>query len=157
MTPVLVGIGIVIFIAVAIGGVMFMRQRNDNFFEDDEEDDYYEEAMTTPDSRSEERLNLNASRSLDELKNEGKELHEEAPEGLASSPVLGSSADAFEFGATAEDAISEAVEDEEEWSEEAEEESGISVDEQGTEWWEDEEGVWWYREEGWEDWAVWEE
>ena len=157
MTPVLVGIGVVIFIAVAVGGVIFMRQRNDNFFEDDEEDDYYEEAMTTPDSRSEERLNLNASRSLDELKGEGKELHEEAPEGVASSPVLGSSADAFQFGATAEDAIPETVEDEEEWSEETEEESGISVDEQGTEWWEDEEGVWWYREEGWEDWAVWEE
>ena len=38
-----------------------------------------------------------------------------------------------------------------------EEDDGISVDENGTEWWEDEEGVWWYREEGWEDWAVWEE
>ena len=157
MTPVLVGIGIVIFIAVAIGGVIFMRQRNDNFFEDDEDDDYYEEAMAVPDSRAEERIDLNSSRSLDELKNEGKELHEEAPEGLASSPALGSSADAFEFGATAEDAIPEPVEDDEEWAEDAEEESGISVDEQGTEWWEDEEGVWWYREEGWEDWAVWEE
>jgi hypothetical protein len=157
MTPVLVGIGIVIFIAIAVGGVIFMRQRNDDFFEDDDDDDYYEEAMAAPKNRTEERVDLNASRSLNELKKEGKELHEEAPEGLASSPVLGSSADAFEFGATAEDAIPDAVEDEEEWTEEAEEESGISVDEQGTEWWEDEEGVWWYREEGWEDWAVWEE
>ena len=157
MTPVLVGIGIVIFIAIAVGGVIFMRQRNDDFFEDDDDEDYYEEAMAAPKTRTEERVDLNASRSLNELKKEGKELHEEAPEGLASSPVLGSSADAFEFGATAEDAIPDAVEDEEEWTEEAEEESGISVDEQGTEWWEDEEGVWWYREEGWEDWAVWEE
>ena len=42
-------------------------------------------------------------------------------------------------------------------TDEATEDDGISVDENGTEWWEDEEGVWWYREEGWEDWAVWEE
>ena len=42
-------------------------------------------------------------------------------------------------------------------TEEETEDDGISVDENGTEWWEDEEGVWWYREEGWEDWAVWEE
>ena len=37
------------------------------------------------------------------------------------------------------------------------EDDGITVDEEGTEWWEDEEGVWWYREDGWEDWAVWED
>ena len=78
------------------------------------------------------------------------------PEGLASSPTLGSSADAFEFGATAEDTVSSQDDGGEEWEEETEDD-GISVDEDGTEWWEDEEGVWWYREEGWEDWAVWEE
>jgi hypothetical protein len=33
----------------------------------------------------------------------------------------------------------------------------ISVDEDGTEWWEDEEGVWWYRSGDMEDWAVWED
>ena len=37
------------------------------------------------------------------------------------------------------------------------EDDGITVDENGTEWWEDEEGTWWYREDGWEDWAVWED
>ena len=48
--------------------------------------------------------------------------------------------------------------EQEAWDEEAtEEDDGISVDENGTEWWEDEDGTWWYREEGWEDWAVWEE
>jgi len=111
-------------------------------------------------------VDLGTSKSLDELKGSGKSLHIDAPEGLATSPSLGSSADAFEFGATAEDAISteeaegtEEVHDEEEtWEEESEEgDDGISVDENGTEWWEDEEGTWWYREEGWEDWAVWEE
>ena len=102
---------------------------------------------------------MGASKSLDELKSSGKDLHSDAPEGLATSPTLGSSADAFEFGATAEDAIPETEEsDEEEWAEEeAEADDGITVDEDGTEWWEDEDGVWWYREEGWEDWAVWEE
>ena len=33
----------------------------------------------------------------------------------------------------------------------------ISVDEDGTEWWEDDEGVWWYRSPDMEDWAVWED
>jgi hypothetical protein len=34
---------------------------------------------------------------------------------------------------------------------------GITVDENGTEWYEDEVGVWWYREQGWEDWAEWQD
>ena len=53
--------------------------------------------------------------------------------------------------------VEAALTTEEETMEAEEEDDGISVDENGTEWWEDEEGVWWYREEGWEDWAVWEE
>ena len=110
---------------------------------------------------------MNASKSLDELKESGKSMHSDAPEGLATTPALGSTADAFEFGATAEDAVQiedaeegeEAdTEEEEAWDEDAAEaDDGISVDENGTEWWEDEDGTWWYREEGWEDWAVWEE
>ena len=43
---------------------------------------------------------------------------------------------------------------EEEYSEyEEADDSGISVDEHGTEWYEDEVGVWWYREEGQDDWS----
>ena len=167
MTPVLVGIGIVIFVAAAIGGAIFMRSRLDDDFDEDDEEDYYAEAMAAPDvSPGPKSLDLNASKSLDSLKAEGKELHEEAPEGIESS-MLGSSADAFQFGATAEetrletgaeDTHEEEHSSEEEWTEEAtEEDDGISMDENGTEWWEDEEGVWWYREEGWEDWAVWED
>ena len=42
----------------------------------------------------------------------------------------------------------------EEYSEyEESDDPGISVDEHGTEWYEDEVGVWWYREEGQEDWS----
>ena len=158
MTPVLVGIGIVIALIAGIGGVLYMRNSmDDDFFDDDDDEDYYEQAMAAPDQTpGAKSLNLNTSKSLDELKQSGKELHDDAPEGLASSPTLGSSADAFEFGATAEDAVSSEDDGGEAWDEETEDD-GITVDEDGTEWWEDEEGVWWYREEGWEDWAVWEE
>jgi hypothetical protein len=165
MTPVVVGIGLVIAILAAIGGVLYMRGRVDEDDDDDDDEDYYGMAMDAPTGRAEtvESLDLGASKSLDELKESGIDLHEAAPEGLASSVTLGSSADAFEFGATAEDSLSsEPSDDDEETSEASEYEEdagddGITVDENGTEWWEDEDGVWWYREEGWEDWAVWED
>ena len=161
MTPVLVGIGLVIALVAGVIGVLYLRSNMDeDFFDDDDDDeDYYQEAMDAPETApGAKSLNLAAAKSLDELKTSGKDLHSDAPEGLASSPTLGSSADAFEFGATAEDAVPDVEEDEEEeWAEEEEGDDGITVDENGTEWWEDEEGVWWYREEGWEDWAAWEE
>jgi hypothetical protein len=159
MTPVLVGIGVVIALIAGVGGVLYMRNNmEDDFFDDDDDEDYYQEAMDAPETKpGAASVDLGASKSLDELKSSGKELHSAAPEGLAASPALGSSADAFEFGATAEDATPDVDEDEEWHEEEAEADDGITVDENGTEWWEDEEGVWWYREEGWEDWAAWEE
>ena len=161
MTPVLVGIGLVIALVAGVIGVLYLRSNMDeDFFDDDDDDeDYYQEAMDAPETApGAKSLNLAASKSLDELKTSGKDLHSDAPEGLASSPTLGSSADAFEFGATSDDAVPDVEEDdEEEWAEEEEGDDGITVDENGTEWWEDEEGVWWYREEGWEDWAAWEE
>ncbi|MEC7988918.1 MAG: hypothetical protein VX151_03160, partial [Candidatus Thermoplasmatota archaeon] len=150
-----------------VGGVLYLRSRGDLDFDDDDDDDeedYFEQALAAPaPSTRSKSVDLGASKSLDELKGSGKSLHTDAPEGLAASPSLGSSADAFEFGATAEDTLSREEDDashgeEEAWNEEAtEEDDGISVDENGTEWWEDEDGTWWYREEGWEDWAVWEE
>jgi hypothetical protein len=54
-------------------------------------------------------------------------------------------------GEDSNELIEEHVEPEAEGS--VEEDDGISVDEYGTEWWEDENGTWWYREEGEEDWA----
>ena len=47
----------------------------------------------------------------------------------------------------------EEPEPEESIEESVEEDDGISVDEYGTEWWEDENGTWWYREEDAEDWS----
>ena len=155
MTPVLVSIGLVIALVAGIGGVLYLRGRDDtDFIDDDDEDDYYEQAMAAPETTGRpQSIDFVSSKSLDELKESGKSLHSDAPEGLATSPSLTSSADAFEFGATAEDAVAE----EETWEEDAVEDDGITVDESGTEWWEDEDGTWWYREEGWEDWAVWED
>ena len=171
MTPVLVGIGLFLAIGAAIGGVLYMRGRDDLDFVDDDEDDedYFEQTLSAPDATGRSAgVDLTASKSLDELKSSGKTLHTDAPEGLASSPGIGSRADAFEFGATAEDAAGESADESETWNEEtaeqeaweedaAAEDDGITVDENGTEWWEDEEGTWWYREDGWEDWAVWED
>tara|TARA_B100000767_G_scaffold166774_1_gene156159 strand:- start:749 stop:1609 length:861 start_codon:yes stop_codon:yes gene_type:complete len=55
---------------------------------------------------------------------------------------------------TEDEYIEEFEEDlEEENQEVTEEDSGITVDEQGTEWYEDEVGVWWFRDEGQEDWS----
>jgi hypothetical protein len=156
MTPVLVSIGLVIALLAAIGGVLYLRGRGDLDFndDDDEEEDYYEQAMAAPENTGRPKsVDLASSKSLEELKDSGKPLHSDAPEGLAASPSLSTSADAFVSGATAEDAVAE----EETWDEEAAEDDGITVDENGTEWWADEDGTWWYREEGWEDWAVWEE
>ena len=162
MTSVLVGIGLVIAIVAGIAGVLYMRRQGDVDFDedlDDEDEDYFEQALSAPASTGRNpEVNLSASKSLDELRDAGKTLHTDAPEGLAATPTLGSSADAFEFGATAEDTTTDEATEEEAWEEEAsEEDDGITVDENGTEWWQDEDETWWYREEGWEDWAVWEE
>jgi hypothetical protein len=49
---------------------------------------------------------------------------------------------------------SDEVEEEyEEHDEASEDDSGITVDENGTEWYEDEVGVWWFRDPGEEDWS----
>jgi len=161
MTPVVVGLGVFIAVLAVVGGVLYMRSNRDDLLDDEDDEDYYGMAMEeAPTSRAESvsSVDLASVKPLEELKEEGKDLHEAAPEGLASSPTLGSRADAFEFGATAEDLISSETEhaEVEEGHEEAESD-GITVDGNGTEWWEDEDGVWWYREEGWDDWAVWEE
>jgi hypothetical protein len=44
-----------------------------------------------------------------------------------------------------------------EYDEGLSEDSGISVDEDGTEWYEDEVGVWWFRDPDMEDWVEWTE
>ncbi len=159
MTPVVVGLGVLIAVLAVVGGVLYMRNNREDLFEEEDEEDYYgmvENDEPLESAEVQANVDLASSKSLDELKKEGKELHEAAPEGLASSPTLGSSADAFEFGATAEDALDSNDEHHDDGAED-ESDDGITVDENGTEWYEDEVGVWWYREEGWDDWVAWED
>ena len=154
-TPLIVGsvVGVLLLVAI-IGGVIVLRSGQE------EEDDWYSAEEEDEESApAAEKPTESPSRTLGELRSEGRSLDDvEVPEERRPSLF-----DEFNSNSDSEiesyQPVSESVEPsfgEEEGTEEAEED-GISVDENGTEWWEDEEGVWWYREEGWEDWAVWEE
>jgi len=151
MTPVVVGVGVLAAIGALVGGVLVMRRRMDDFDDDEDDDDDFMDGFPPSGDEGSESLDLSSSRSLDDLKNEGRDLHEDAPEGADASDLLSNPADAFVFGATDD------VEDIHHEGEDGGEDDGITVDENGTEWWEDEDGTWWYREDGWEEWAVWEE
>ena len=100
-----------------------------------------------------------SSRSLDEIKSSGDDFVAGAPPAERRRSLFDEVDGKGRIDDESEIDSQSADEEFEEGEEESEEDTddGISVDEDGTEWWEDEEGVWWYREEGWEDWAVWEE
>ena len=150
--PLLVGsiLGLLLVVAV-VGGVIVLRNK------EDEEDDWYDEDEEETDAPVVEKPGSESSKSLQELKSEGRSIDDiEVPEERASSlfdefdtspveEIEDYESETFDGGSSFEEADGEA------------EEPDISTDENGTEWWEDEEGVWWYREEGWEDWAVWED
>ena len=155
-TPLIVGsIAVFLLLGAVIAGVIVMRNA-----EEEDDDDWYSEDEEDEQPVVETKAPIqSSSKSLDELRTEGRSIADiEAPEERRPSLF-------DEFNNSPEPEIEsyevETEEDvtslEEEVSDEVEEDDGISVDENGTEWWEDEEGVWWYREEGWEDWAVWEE
>jgi hypothetical protein len=151
-TGIIVG-GVLGLIALIVGAGAIVVLRNG----DEEEDDWYTET-TDDEPEVVEKPSNPSSKSLDELQEEGRSLEDiEGPkehrpslfDEFDNSTV--ESHDAYESESFDMDA---ALQEE---LPEAEADDGISVDENGTEWWEDEEGVWWYREEGWEDWAVWED
>ena len=149
-TPLIIGsiVGVLLLVAVA-GGVVVLRKNA----EDEDDDWYMEEEEELPASKPVQKPTPSSSKPLDELKSEGRSLDDiEAPEERRPSLF-----DEFDGQDEGEIESYEIDQSEEEASDVEEEDDGISVDENGTEWWEDEEGVWWYREEGWEDWAVWEE
>ena len=85
-----------------------------------------------------------SNKTLDELKAEGTTIGDEAPDSRPSSQLFDE--------VDGESEHDEVVEEQTEQSDD-----GITVDENGTEWYEDEVGVWWYREQGWEDWAEWQD
>jgi len=127
--------------------------------EDDDEDDWYEEAMEMvepEESKQSNEVEPIETKSLDDLKSEGKTIGEDAPEERGIDFSLG--------GATKNEIDVHSVDDEPtlethevDVEGESDADDGISVDEDGTEWYEDELGVWWYREQGWDDWAEWQE
>ena len=142
--------GIIAILVLAGVGIAFVLLRSrpeedDDWFEAFDELEETEDSTPAPTPRS--------SRSLDEIRNSGDEfIAGEPPE--ERRPTL---FDEIDGRGTVEDYDHEEEFESEDDTDETTEDDGISVDENGTEWWEDEEGVWWYREEGWEDWAVWEE
>ena len=127
------------------------RQEDDDWFEEFDDDDEEEPAPVSK-----------PSRSLDEMKSEDSgEKVDLTPQ--ERRPSLFDEVDGrmdieeFQESDEFEEEVEQFEEEIDQTAEETTEDDGITVDEQGTEWWEDEEGVWWYREEGWEDWAVWED
>ena len=136
------GIGAGILIIATIGFVLY-RKASADF----EEESFYQELDGNVPELTEEEdkpVEIPEGKPLDEF--EDKTISEE-PE------VIERPSDSLisEVEETEEEAIEEALE------EEQEADDGISVDEYGTEWYEDEVGTWWYREAGAEDWAEYNE
>ena len=136
------GVGGLALIGLAV--FIVLRMRNSDF-EDWDEDDLDMEPDVEAPQRASKPLPVGVA--LDEF--EDKTIVDETPD---RPDVINEFDDSDDF---AEDSVGTNEEYfEEEYSEHNEsDDSGISVDEHGTEWYEDEVGVWWYREEGQEDWS----
>ena len=142
--------GIIAVLVLAGVGVAFVLLRSrsvedDDWFEAFDELDETDDPVSAPTPRS--------SRSLDEIRSSGDDFIAGDPPEERRRTLF----DEVDGRGTIEEYTNEEEFDSEENTGEETDDDGISVDENGTEWWEDEEGVWWYREEGWEDWAVWED
>ena len=141
--------GIIAVLVLAGAGVAFVllrsRSEEEDWFEAFDELDESEDMAPVAAPRS--------SRSLDEIRSSGDEFIAGEPPEERRRTLF----DEVDGRGSVEDYSHEEEFESEDNTEEATEDDGTSVDENGTEWWEDEEGVWWYREEGMEDWAVWEE
>jgi len=128
-----VAIGAVLLIGVAI--VVLLRVRSERIEEDWDEDDLeMDMEMESKVDRISKPLPVGVA--LDEFEDSEYEIHD-APE----RPTH----DLFNEASGLEPQESDA-------EEVHEEDSGITVDEHGTEWYEDEIGVWWFRDPGQEDW-----
>ena len=141
--------GIIAVLVLAGAGIAFVllrsRPEEDDWFEAFDELDETEDSAPIPAPRS--------SRGLDEMRTSGDDFIAGDPPQERRNSLF----DEVDGRGTVEEFGRDEEFESEDNTEEETEDDGISVDENGTEWWEDEEGVWWYREEGWEDWAVWEE
>jgi len=145
-TPLFIGIGSIIVLVIIVTAVIFLRPKDEDF--DFEDEDWVEEGTSSATRPQSDSVVTKPSKTLDELKAEGAIIEEDAPAGPSSQLF-----DEVDGGTEYQ---SEEVETEQiESSEQSDE--GITVDENGTEWYEDEVGVWWYREQGLQDWAEWQD
>ena len=136
------GIGGLAVIGLAV--FIVLRMRNSDFEDWDEDDLDMEPDIEAPQRASKP---LPVGVALDEF--EDKTIVDETPD---RPDIINEFDDSDDYVEGSVDTNEEYVE--EEYSEyEESDDSGISVDEHGTEWYEDEVGVWWYREEGQEDWS----
>ena len=124
---------------------------NDNLYLLDDDFDFEDEDWVDeeeiPDSRQQSKAVVpKTNKTLDELKAEGTTIGEDAPDSRPSSQLFNEVDGDSEYQPEEVEAESNDQSDE-----------GITVDENGTEWYEDEVGVWWYREQGWQDWAEWQD
>mgnify|MGYP001436541044 CR=1 FL=1 len=108
------------------------------------DDEFYGSDDEFPIEKSEPAPEIPEGRPLDEFEDKTINAEPEIIERPGDSLISELS------GQDSNESIPEPEEPEAEES--VEEDDGISVDEYGTEWWEDENGTWWYREEGAEDW-----
>ncbi len=137
------GIGAAIFALAAVGFILYRKASAD--FED--ESFYEEEDAFLEDD--DEPVEIPQGKPLDEFEDKTISAEPEIIERPGDSLIS-------EVTESNEDIPEDEPESEEE-VEETEEDDGISVDEFGTEWYEDEVGQWWYREEGAEDWSEYNE
>ena len=139
------GIGAIVVI-LAIAGYVILNRRASAAFE--EESFYEEEEFIEEDD---EPIEIPEGKPLDEF--EDKTISDE-PE-IIERPGDALISEVDDSGDDVNEDVSE--ESEAAVEETSEEDDGISVDEHGTEWYEDEVGTWWYREEGAEDWSEYHE
>ena len=139
------GIGGVLLVLVILGYVMLNRRAGAGF----DDDEFYGEDDEFPMEKKEPAPEIPEGKPLDEFEdktiNAEPEIIERPGDSLISELSGGDSNETIEEHEEPEP--KESIEDS------VEEDDGISVDEYGTEWWEDENGTWWYREEGAEDWS----
>jgi len=139
-TVLIVG-GLGAFAVAALVVFIVLRIRNSDL-EDWDEDDLDMEPEVEVKDRASKPLPVGVA--LDEF--EDKTIFDESPD----RPDLINEFDAED---EYEESTEESEAEYEDYEESTEEDSGITVDEHGTEWYEDEVGVWWFRDPGEEDWA----
>lgn len=136
------GIGVAVLALISLVVVGYRRAStgfDDDLFREWRSDDEF------PIEKSEPAPEIPEGRPLDEFEDKTINAEPEIIERPGDSLISELS------GQDSNESIPEPEEPEAEES--VEEDDGISVDEYGTEWWEDENGTWWYREEGAEDWS----